>query len=71
MAGEEAQNIYKQRGAVAEFPFAVLKERFGLRKFRVFGMAKARTEAMWACLAHNLMIWKRVVQAHAAAAQAA
>jgi len=68
MAGEEAQNIYKQRGAVAEFPFAVLKERFGLRKFRVFGMVKARTEVMWACLAHNLMIWKRVVQAQAAQA---
>ena len=68
MASEEAQNIYKQRGAVAEFPFAVLKERFGLRKFRVFGMVKARTEVMWACLAHNLMIWKRVVQAQAAQA---
>jgi transposase len=63
MASEEAQTIYKQRGAVAEFPFAVLKERFGLRKFRVFGIAKARMEATWACLAHNLMIWNRIVRA--------
>jgi transposase len=66
MASEAAQKIYRQRGAVAEFPFAVLKERFGLRKFRVFGMVKARTEAVWACLTHNVMIWNRAVRATAA-----
>ena len=71
MASEEAQTIYGQRGAVAEFPFAVLKERFGLRKFRVFGMSKARTEAVWACLTHNLMIWCRVLGAQTMVAQAA
>lgn len=63
MASEEAQAAYGQRGAIAEFPFAVLKERFGLRKFRVFGMIKARTEAVWACLTYNLMIWSRVLRA--------
>jgi hypothetical protein len=63
MASEEARQIYRQRGQVAEFPFACIKEKFGLRKFRVFGMAKARTEAMWACLAHNAMIWQRLVWA--------
>jgi transposase len=61
MASAEAQTIYRQRSAVAEFPFAVLKERLGLRKFRVFGMAKARTEAMWACLTYNVMIWTRLI----------
>lgn len=66
MASQEARAIYKQRGAVAEFPFAVLKERFGLRKFRVFGIGKARMEALWACLTHNLMIWNRIVRAAAA-----
>jgi transposase len=65
MATEEAQTIYRQRGAVAEFPFAWIKERCGVRKFRVFGMAKARTEAVWACLAYNAMIWKRLVWAKA------
>ena len=65
MAREEAQNIYRQRGRVAEFPFAWIKEKFGLRKFRVFGILKARTEAVWACLAHNVMIWKRLVWAKA------
>ena len=61
MATQEAQAIYRQRGAVAEFPFAWIKEKFGVRKFRVFGMAKARTEAVWACLTHNVMLWKRLV----------
>ncbi len=64
MAREEARQIYRQRGQVAEFPFAWIKEKFGLRKFRVFGMAKARTEAVWACLAHNAMIWQRLVWAN-------
>ena len=59
MASETAQAIYRQRGAVAEFPFAWIKEKFGLRKFRVFGKRKARTEAVWACLAFNAMIWRR------------
>ncbi|MGH9883102.1 MAG: transposase [Pyrinomonadaceae bacterium] len=71
MASEEAQTIYKQRGPVAEFPFAVLKERFGLRKFRVFGIEKARMEAVWACLAHNVMIWNRIVRAATPVVQAA
>ena len=44
---------------MAEFPFAWIKEKFGLRKFRVFGKRKARTEAVWACLAYNAMIWMR------------
>jgi len=67
MATEEAHNIYRQRGPVAEFPFAWIKEKFGVRKFRVFGILKARTEAIWACLAHNAMIWKRLVWAKALA----
>ena len=65
MASEEAQQVYRQRGQVAEFPFAWIKEKFGLRKFRVFGISKARTEIVWACLAHNAMIWKRLVWANA------
>jgi transposase len=63
MGSEPAREIYRQRGAVAEFPFAWLKEKFGIRKFRVFGMAKAGLEALWACLAHNVMIWVRLCRA--------
>jgi hypothetical protein len=48
-------------GSCAEFPFAWIKDKFRMRKFRSFGMVKARTEAVWACLAHNAMIWQRLV----------
>ena len=44
MATPEAQAIYKRRGAVAEFPNACIKEKFGLRKFRLRGLAKATCE---------------------------
>lgn len=63
MKTEEARRIYRQRGAVAEFPFAWLKEKFGVRKFRVFGKVKAGMEAMWACLTYNAMLWIRLTRA--------
>ena len=61
MASEEGQAIYRRRGAAAEFPFAWLKERMRLRKFRLFGLRKASMESLWACLAYNVMIWIRKV----------
>ena len=61
MASEEMRAVYQQRGQVAEFPFAWIKEKMGLRKFRVFGILKAEIEMVWACLTHNVMIWKRLV----------
>jgi len=48
MASAEGQRIYKKRGATAEFPFAWIKERMKLRKFRLFGLRKASIEALWA-----------------------
>ena len=62
MASEEGQRIYKRRGAIAEFPFAWIKERMKLRKFRLFGLRKASLEALWASLAYNVMIWLRVTR---------
>jgi Transposase DDE domain/Transposase domain (DUF772) len=59
MASPEGQRIYKQRGAKAEFPFAWIKERMKLRKFRLFGLRKAGLEALWAALAYNVMTWIR------------
>ena len=59
MSSAEGQRIYKQRGARAEFPFAWIKERMKLRKFRLFGLRKARMEALWAALAYNVTIWIR------------
>jgi transposase len=62
MAREDGQRIYKRRGAAAEFPFAWIKERMKLRKFRLFGIRKASMEALWASLAYNVMTWIRVTR---------
>ena len=70
MASEEGQSIYKRRGPAAEFPFAWIKERMRVRKFRLFGLAKAGMEALWACLAYNVLIWIRTVKERSAPAVA-
>lgn len=54
------QQLYQLRGAVAEFPHAWWKEKFGLRKFHVRGLAKARIEAKWAALTYNIQQWIRL-----------
>lgn len=66
MEQEGPRQIYKQRGAVAEFPNAWIKEKIGLRKFRLRGLVKSATEALWSCLTYNIMIWKRLVWCGAA-----
>ena len=53
--------IYKKRGEVAEFPNAWIKEKLGLRKFRVRGLVKAGSELLWACLTYNIMQWVRLI----------
>lgn len=70
MASAEGRAIYKRRGAVAEFPFAWIKERMKLRKFRLFGLVKATQEAVWASLAYNVMLWLRVARKAVAASAA-
>ena len=60
METESARTIYKQRSAVAEFPNAWIKEKFGLRQFRLRGLMKVRIEALWACLTYNICQWIRL-----------
>jgi transposase len=62
MEQPEAKAIYRQRGPVAEFPNAWIKEKLGLRKFRVRGLVKAGTELVWACLTYNVMQWLRLTK---------
>lgn len=62
MSSEEGQRIYRRRGATAEFPFAWIKERMKLRKFRVFGLSKAGLEILWASLAYNVTILIRAMR---------
>jgi transposase len=60
MKTDWAKEVYKQRSAVAEFPFAWIKEKFGLRRFRLRGLVKVRIEALWACLTYNICQWMRL-----------
>jgi transposase len=60
MATEEAKQIYRQRGGVAEFPNAWIKTKIGLRQFRLRGLAKVKMETLWACLTYNIQQWIRL-----------
>jgi transposase len=60
MKSEAARQIYKKRGAVAEFPNAWIKEKLGIRKFRLRGLAKATTEALWGALTYDVQQWFRL-----------
>jgi len=56
----EAKTIYKQRAEVAEFPNLWIKEKLGLRRFRLRGRIKTEMEARWACLIYNIKLWMRL-----------
>jgi transposase len=60
MRTPEAQAIYKKRKQIAEFPNAWIKDKIGLRKFRLRGLVKVGTETIWACLTHNIQQWIRL-----------
>jgi transposase len=60
MKTQEAKAIYKHRGPVAEFPNAWIKEKFGVRQFRLRGLTKVGIEALWAGLTYNIKQWIRL-----------
>jgi hypothetical protein len=60
MKTPEAEAIYKQRKRIAEFPNLWIKEKLGLRRFRVRGLVKASCEALWAGLTYNIQQWWRL-----------
>ena len=60
MQTPQAQEIYRQRAPVAEFPNAWIKDQLGLRQFRLRGLVKVGLEALWACLTYNLQQWIRL-----------
>ena len=60
MESEAAQAIYKKRGPVAEFPNLCIKERFGVRRFSVRGLAKVKIEGLWLALTFNVQQWIRL-----------
>jgi transposase len=54
MGTVEAQQIYRERAAAAECVNAQARNR-GLQQFRVRGLNKIRTIALWYALAHNVL----------------
>ena len=60
MQTEEAKQIYRHRGEVAEFPNAWIKDKIGLRQFRLRGLVKVGMEVLWACLTYNIKQWIRL-----------
>lgn len=60
MQTDQAKAIYRQRGAIAEFPNAWIKEKLGLRRFHVRGLLKAKMETLWVCLTYNVQQWIRL-----------
>lgn len=55
MQTDEAKAIYQQRSAAAEFPNAGCRNR-GLSQFRVRGLIKVKTIALWQAVAHNFQM---------------
>lgn len=60
METPEAQQIYRQRSRVAEFPHAWIKEKFGVRQFRLRGLGKVQIECLWVSLTYNIQQWIRL-----------
>jgi transposase/ribosomal protein L34 len=54
MTTDEAKAILKQRPSIAEFPNAECRNR-GLHQFRVRGLTKVRTVALWYAITFNFM----------------
>jgi transposase len=60
MQTDEAKAIYRTRSQVAEFPNLWIKAKLGLRQFSVRGVAKVRSESLWAALTYNIQQWIRL-----------
>ena len=54
MRTPEGKTVYRRRKWMAESPLGVLKSVVGLRQFYLRGLAKVRSEWLWACTAFNL-----------------
>jgi transposase len=57
MKTEEAKAIYQHRAATSECANAQVRERYGVHRFLVRGLAKVTCLMLLAAIAHNLMRW--------------
>ena len=56
MATEEAQAVYRERGATAEWANAQVRQH-GVSRFTVRGLAKVTAVMLLVAVAHNLLRW--------------
>lgn len=56
MATDEAKAVYRQRGAIAEWTNAQVRQH-GVSQFTVRGLAKVTTVMLLVAVAHNLLRW--------------
>lgn len=60
MQTDEAKAIYKSRSPIAEFPHLWIKAKLALCQFRMRGVAKVRSECVWAALTYDIQQWIRL-----------
>jgi hypothetical protein len=60
MQTEESKQIYRRRPQVAEFVNAWIKDKLGLRQFRLRGLVKVQAECLWLSLTYNIQQWIRL-----------
>ena len=54
MATDEAKDKYSRRRHPGERPFAVIKQKFGARRFLLRGLEQVKQEWQWMASAFNL-----------------
>ncbi|MFO1042601.1 MAG: transposase [Planctomycetaceae bacterium] len=54
MSTPEAKQKYARRREVAEHPFAIIKQHYGIRQFFLRGLERVRQEWRWITTAFNL-----------------
>lgn len=60
MSQPETQEVYSRRQHAGEYPFAVLKVRFDMRRFLLRGIEGVGQEWLWGCSGFNLLKLMRV-----------
>jgi transposase len=60
MAADDAKAVYRQRGAIAEWTNAQVRQH-GVSQFTVRGLAKVTTVVLLVAVAHNLLRWATLI----------
>ena len=53
----EGQSIYQHRASTAECVNALAREKYGVQRFKVRGLAKVTCAALLMAVTHNLLRW--------------